>query len=156
MKHFQITFLELAQQLSLVGSTLLLRFFRIHKVLWGSQLRGTLSAAFFVKCCLLAAALLPDTFAAWKRPLRDLEVDETASPRGRGAETPFRETPFPGGGAMQSRGPSECQLKVSGLEAGLPGFRALAQTPVGQPARAGLGGREEEAKHCWGGGRVQG
>ena len=49
-----------------------------------------------VKCCLLAAALRPDTFPARWRPLSliwDLEADATASPRGRRVESPFRETP---------------------------------------------------------------
>lgn len=79
--------------------------------------------------------------------------------------TPFRETPpwLQAGaapsphphGALQSRVPPEFQTSVSGLEVGLPGFEARAQTLVGLPARVGLGGREEEAERTWGGGRVE-
>ena len=122
-----------------------------------------------VKCCLLAAALLPDTFPSWWRPLPltgDLEADATASPRGRGVETPIRKTPplAPGGRrslpppprdfAVQSpSGVSALHLRAGG---GVARVWGSGPTPVGQPARAGLGGWEEEAERPWGGGRTQG
>lgn len=38
----------------------------------------------------------------------------------------------------------------------MPGFGALAQTPLRPPVAAGLGGREEEAERSWCRGRVEG
>lgn len=142
---------------------MLLRLLRLKGALVAPASRAPSARTFFVKCCLLAAALLPDTHQARRRPLSliwDLQTDATAPPRGRGAENRGRRRPsgrpLPGlrSRAVRSslrsgfavRSPSQLQPLVSGPEAGLPGFGALGQTPVGPPARAGLAGREEEAE----------
>lgn len=125
---------------------------------------------FLVKCCLLATT--QDTFGApWPLSLIwDLEADATAPPRGRRVRT-RRQAEIKSGRPL----PLSCKqaLPLSPAVPGasrpgfLPNFSQLfgwrqglsrvgifGQTAVWLTARAGLGGRGEEAECAWGRGHV--
>lgn len=96
VKHFHIPFLELVQQLPLLLVHSATKILQMKGAVGTPASRTPSARTFLVKCCLLAAALRPDTFPARWRPLSliwDVEADATASPRGRRVESPFRETP---------------------------------------------------------------
>lgn len=113
-------------------------------MLWGLQPPWRPKTGFLVKCCLLAAALLPDTFPALWRPLSltgDLGADATA-PRGGGELRSPCERPLPwlraGAaplplpyGALQFRVPTEFQLTSRDRRRGCQGLGPSPGPPSG-------------------------